>query len=37
MIASRYAPQIFWVLVTAVAYILLALALQTKETFFKQK
>lgn len=31
MIASRYAPQIFWVLVTALVYTLLALAVAEKE------
>lgn len=31
MMASRYAPQIFWVLATALAYTLLALAVAEKK------
>lgn len=31
MMASRYAPQIFWVLATALVYTLLALAVAEKK------
>lgn len=36
MMASKYAPQIFWVLATAVAYTLLALPVAERKIDFSQ-